>query len=144
MFKNSSSFNKMVVGNNSVAYQVIGAFDRVLTPIIRKDLFNSFEGSGKTVILDLAKVTDMDNAGIAMIVECLRISEVKNFPFRIIGINRKVKSVFERLNLSTIFERIEYATDPDTHRQIIFQNNHGRKIFSAAHHSQKYNGQSIN
>ena len=72
------------------------------------------------VVIDLTRVEDIDTAGIALLVERIRVSEATNTSFKVVGINNKIKDIFEMLKLSTLFDNIQLSQIPRTNDHVLF------------------------
>ena len=81
---------------------------------------NALQHLKRNVIIDLTKVDNIDTSAAALLVECIRVSEMTNTSFKVIGINKKVKSIFEMLKLSTIFNNIELSQIPRTNDHMLY------------------------
>ena len=60
--------------------------------------------------MNLEGVTKIDNAGIAAIVECVRMASDSKTEFNVVGINETVKEVLELNKLYSLFENMEFRT----------------------------------
>ena len=73
------------------------------------------------VIIDLTRVEKIDSPSIALLVECMRVSEEMNTSLKVIGINNKAKSVLEMMNLPTLFDDIELTQIPWTNNHVLYR-----------------------
>ena len=73
------------------------------------------------VIIDLTRVGKIDSPAVALLVECIRVSEETNTSLKVIGINNKVKSVLEMMNLPTLFDDIELTQVPWTNQHVLYR-----------------------
>ena len=60
--------------------------------------------------MDLEGVTQIDNSGIAAIVECVRMASDAGTEFHVVGINNNIKEVLELSKLSSLFKNMEFST----------------------------------
>ena len=106
-------------GNNDhVMFTVYGNFNLDIAPSVLEEIAPLFLGARKGVMMNLEAVTAIDSAGIATIVECVRMASDSETEFHVIGVNREVKEVLELVKLSSLFENIELRTAPCSSREI--------------------------
>jgi len=97
--------------NSTVVASIVGNFTKESNIPICEQLAPYFQGNYRTVVVDLSDMGDIDTSGIAKLVECLRLSTESGCNFRITGISKKVKEIFEMVRLSTLFETFELSKD---------------------------------
>ena len=117
----TSSFRATRLNDKTIAFRLEGEFGKDINIELRKEIMSVLKGSGQNVIIDLTRVDSIDTSAAALLVECIRVSEVTNTSFKVIGINSKVKSIFEMLKLSTIFKDIELFQIPRTNDHMLYQ-----------------------
>jgi anti-anti-sigma regulatory factor len=81
----------------------------------------ALKGFQQNVIIDLTRVDNIDTSAAALLVECIRFSETTNTSFKVLGINNKVKEIFEMMKLSTIFDNLELYQIPRTEDHILYR-----------------------
>ena len=75
------------------------------TPELRKVLLDLFrEKRAVRVIVNLTKVSYIDSAGIASLVEALRVARDMNRSFALFGLGRVARQVLELTRLTKVFE----------------------------------------
>ena len=116
-----SSFKATPLNDQTIAFRLEGEFGKHLNKELRAEIMTALKNYKQNVIIDLTKVDDIDTSAAALLVECIRVSEVTNTSFKVVGINNKVKSIFEMLNLSTIFNNIELSQIPRTNEHILYR-----------------------
>ena len=95
-------------GNNDhVMFTVYGNFNLDIAPSVLEEIAPLFLGTRKGVMMNLEAVTAIDSAGIATIVECVRMASDSETEFHVIGVK-----------LSSLFENIELRTAPCSSREI--------------------------
>jgi anti-sigma B factor antagonist len=109
-----STFRSTALNDQTIAFRLEGEFGKDVNKELREEIMTSLKDLGKNVILDLTKVDSIDTSAAALLVESIRVSEVTNTSFKVIGINNKVKAIFEMLKLSTIFNNLELSQIPRT------------------------------
>ena len=75
--------------------------------------------NGHTIVFRLEG--EFDSPSIALLVECMRVSEEMNTSLKVIGINNKAKSVLEMMNLPTLFDDIELTQIPWTNNHVLYR-----------------------
>ena len=116
-----SSFKATPLNDQTIAFRLEGEFGKHLNKELRAEIMTALRDFKQNVIIDLTKVDDIDTSAAALLVECIRVSEVTNTSFKVVGINNKVKSIFEMLKLSTIFNNIELSQTPRTNEHILYR-----------------------
>lgn len=116
----TSSFRATRLNDKTIAFRLEGEFGKDVNNELREEIMSVLKGSGQNVIIDLTRVDSIDTSAAALLVECIRVSEVTNTSFKVIGINNKVKSIFEMLKLSTIFNDIELSEIPRTNVHMLY------------------------
>ena len=117
----TSSFKATPVNEHTIAFRLEGEFGEHLNKELRAEIMTALKNYKQNVIIDLTKVDNIDTSAAALLVECIRVSEVTNTSFKVVGINNKVKSIFEMLKLSTIFNNIELSQIPRTNEHILYR-----------------------
>ena len=117
----TSSFKATPVNEHTIAFRLKGEFGKHLNKELRAEIMTALKNYKQNVIIDLTKVDNIDTSAAALLVECIRVSEVTNTSFKVVGINNKVKSIFEMLKLSTIFNNIELSQIPRTNEHILYR-----------------------
>ena len=106
----SSLQNNKLNQNGHVVFSVYGNFDRKNTENVFEGITPLFQERNKGVTMDLEGVTQIDNSGIATIVECVRMASDSETEFHVVGINNNVKEVLELSKLSALFKNMEFST----------------------------------
>ena len=116
-----STFKVTPLNDQTVAFRLKGEFGKNVTKELREEIMNTLENLKQNVVVDLTLVNDIDTSAAALLVEGIRVSEVTNTSFKVIGINNKVKSIFELLKLSTVFKDIEFSQIPRTNDHMLYR-----------------------
>ena len=116
-----SSFRSTALNDQTVAFRLEGEFGKDVNKELREEIMTALKDLGKNVIIDLTRVESIDTSAAALLVECIRVSEATNTSFKVIGINNKVKSIFEMLKLSTIFNNLELTQIPRTEDHMLYR-----------------------
>ena len=116
-----STFKVTPLNDQTVAFRLKGEFGENVTKELREEIMNALENLKQNVVVDLTLVNDIDTSAAALLVEGIRVSEVTNTSFKVIGINNKVKSIFELLKLSTVFNDIELSQIPRTNDHMLYR-----------------------
>ena len=115
-----STFKVTPLNDQTVAFRLEGEFGKYVNKELREEIMNALQHLKQNVIIDLTKVDNIDTSAAALLVECIRVSETTNTSFKVIGINNKVKAIFEMLKLSTIFNNIELSQIPRTNAHMLY------------------------
>ena len=115
-----STFKVTPLNDQTVAFRLEGEFGKYVNKELREEIMNALQHLKQNVIIDLTKVDNIDTSAAALLVECIRVSEATNTSFKVIGINNKVKAIFEMLKLSTIFNNIELSQIPRTNDHMLY------------------------
>ena len=116
-----STFKVTPLNDQTVAFRLEGEFGKHVTKELREKIMNALEHLKQNVVIDLTLVNEIDTSAAALLVEGIRVSEVSNTSFKVIGINNKVKSIFELLKLSTVFNDIELSQIPRTNDHMLYR-----------------------
>jgi anti-sigma B factor antagonist len=117
----TSSFRATRLNDKTIAFRLEGEFGKDVNNELREEIMSALKDFGQNVIIDLTRVDNIDTSAAALLVECIRVSEVTNTSFKVIGINNKVKAIFEMLKLSTIFNNLELSQIPRTEDHILYR-----------------------
>ena len=116
-----STFKITQLNDQTIAFRLEGEFGKHMNKELRDEIMTALEHLNQNVIIDLTRVDSIDTSAAALLVECIRVSEVTNTSFKVVGINNKVKSIFEMLKLSTIFNNIELSQIPRTNEHMLYR-----------------------
>ncbi len=117
----TSSFRATTLNDQTIAFRIEGKFGKDVNRELREEIMTALKGFQQNVIIDLTRVDSIDTSAAALLVECIRVSETTNTSFKVIGINNKVKAIFEMLKLSTIFNNLELSQIPRTEDHILYR-----------------------
>ena len=129
----SSLQNNKLNQNGHVVFSVYGNFDRKNTGYVFEGITPLFKKENKGVTMDLEGVTQIDNSGIATIVECVRMASDSETEFHVVGINNNVKEVLELSNLSALFKNMEFSTFCSSSRLGTLGCHIKKKMYAADH-----------
>lgn len=90
---------------DKVSVLLEGPLDRQTVPKIRKKLLSSAKKSGvRKMEIDLSRVSSMDTAGIAMMVEVLRVLASRNGKLGLTGLNENAIKMVRLSRLDKVFD----------------------------------------
>ncbi len=120
------NFKKLAYGETllngvTIVFRLEGEFGSYRNEELKEKIVNALKDSNMHVIIDLTRVEKIDSPSIALLVECMRVSEETNTSLKVIGINNKVKSVLEMMNLPTLFDDIELTQIPWTSQHTLYR-----------------------
>ena len=133
----SSLQNNKLNQNGHVVFSVYGNFDRKNTENVFEGITPLFQERNKGVTMDLEGVTQIDNSGIATIVECVRMASDSETEFHVVGINNNVKEVLELSKLSALFKNMEFSTFCSSSRSGTLGCHVKKKMYAADHLPEK-------
>lgn len=88
-----------------------GTVDRQTVPAIRRKLLRSARETGVSqMVVDLAKVSALDTAAVAMLVELLRVLAEKRGKLRLVGLNEQTTKMIRLSRLDALFHLDPHAT----------------------------------
>jgi phospholipid transport system transporter-binding protein len=90
---------------NSVSenlYEVVGKMTFTTVPGLLKQSKEKFDSTGAEVVFDLAKVRHADSAGLALMLEWLRLAKVKEKKIKFVKIPAQLLNLTEITGLSNI------------------------------------------
>ena len=117
----TSSFRAITLNDQTIAFQIKGKFGKDVNRELREEIMTALKGFQQNVIIDLTRVDTIDTSAAALLVECIRVSEDTNTSFKVIGINNRVKSIFEMLKLSTLFDNLKLSKIPKTEDHMLYR-----------------------
>ena len=90
---------------DKVSIHLEGSLDRQTVPKIRKELLKSAKKSGASrVEVDLSRVSGLDTAGIALMVELLRALSNRDGKLRLTGLNEHAIKMIRLSRLDALFQ----------------------------------------
>ena len=119
----SLSFKETPLNGHTIAFRIEGNFENAMNQELKKRVLYAFQELNKDVIIDLTQVEKIDARGILFLIECIRVSEVKNSSFKLIGINNKVKAIIERMKLPALFDNTRLSQIPRTNDFMLYRSN---------------------
>ena len=119
--------------NGHEVFSVYGNFDRDHTQYVFEGITPLFKKENKGVTMNLEGVTQIDNSGIAAIVECVRMASDSETEFHVVGINNNVKEVLELSKLSALFKNMEFSTFCSSSRPGTLGCHINKKMYAADH-----------
>ena len=106
------AYGETLLNGDTIVFRLEGEFGSYRNEELKEKIVDALKDSNMHVIIDLTRVEKIDSPSIALLVECMRVSEETNTSLKVIGINNKVKSVLEMMNLPTLFDDIELTQIP--------------------------------
>ena len=90
--------------NNVVTIVLSGEIDMYRSVNFRNSLLGILDEKPSTVLIDMNQVGFMDSSGLATLVEALQLTRRYDGEFKLVGIQKRVRSIFEISRLDTIFQ----------------------------------------
>ena len=88
---------------DGVVIRPSGDIDLSRAPSLRTQIAEVFKSSPMRVIIDLNEVPYMDSSGVATLVEGMQIASRGGSKFILLGLQERVRSIFEIARLDTVF-----------------------------------------
>ena len=89
--------------NDGVVIRPSGDIDLSRAPSLRTQIAEVFKNEPHRVIVDLTEVPYMDSSGVATLVEGMQIASRGGAKFILLGLQERVRSIFEIARLDTVF-----------------------------------------
>ena len=115
------SYRETTLNGHTIVFRMEGEFGSYRNQELRERIMAALKELKKNVIIDLTRVEKIDSTAIALLVESIRVSEEMNTSFKVIGINNKIKSTLEMMNLPTLFHDIELIKVPRTSNHLLYR-----------------------
>ena len=115
------AYGETLLNGDTIVFRLEGEFGSYRNEELKEKIVDALKDSNMHVIIDLTRVEKIDSPSIALLVECMRVSEETNTSLNVIGINTKVKSVLEMMNLPTLFDDIELTQIPWTSQHALYR-----------------------
>ena len=115
------AYGETLLNGDTIVFRLEGEFGSYRNEELKEKIVDALKDSNMHVIFDLTRVEKIDSPSIALLVECMRVSEETNTSLKVIGINNKVKSVLEMMNLPTLFDDIELTQIPWTSQHALYR-----------------------
>ena len=109
---NSSNKQNSVVQNitrkdDAIIMELTGDVDLHQAAALRNNILEIMQQKPPVTIINLSEVPFMDSSGLATLVEALQLSRRFGGKLKLVGIHKRVRSIFEIARLDTIFELYE-------------------------------------
>lgn len=89
-----------------------GAVDRLTVPVIRRKLLGvARETTTHYLVVDLSRVSSVDSAGVALLVELRRVLAEKKGNLQLVGLNEQAAKMIRLSRLDALFDIDEQATN---------------------------------
>ena len=115
------AYGETLLNGDTIVFRLEGEFGSYRNEELKEKIVDALKDSNMHVIIDLTRVEKIDSPAVALLVECMRVSEETNTSLKVIGINNKVKSVLEMMNLPTLFDDIELTQIPWTSQHTLYR-----------------------
>ena len=103
--KNNSNIVKNITRRDDVVIlQLAGEIDMHCSTELRGELLEISQNPPAQTIINMSEVDFMDSSGVAVLIEALQLHRRNNGRLKLVGINQRVRSIFEVSRLDTVFE----------------------------------------
>ena len=108
MASEKDKFQNVVKGvkrhGDAVILTLTGEIDMHCSVHVRGELLEIIQERPAKVIIDMNEVEFMDSSGLAVLVEALQLTRRDNLVLKLVGLNPRVRSIFEISRLDNIFQ----------------------------------------
>ncbi len=108
MTDQKNNFNNIVKNiirrDDVVILQLVGEIDMHCSTELRGELLEISQNPPVQTIINMSEVDFMDSSGVAVLIETLQLHRRNSGRLKLVGINPRVRSIFEVSRLDTIFE----------------------------------------
>lgn len=102
---NSNNIVKNIIRRDDVVIlQIVGDIDMHSSTELRGELLEIAQEPPAKTIINMSEVDFMDSSGVAVLIEALQLHRRNSGRLKLVGINPRVRSIFEISRLDTIFE----------------------------------------
>jgi anti-sigma B factor antagonist len=89
---------------NTVVLDLAGDIDLHCATDLRGQLLETLQKKPHNIIIDMSEVAFMDSSGLATLVEALQLSRRYQGKLKLVGMQNRVRSIFEISKLDSIFQ----------------------------------------
>ncbi len=90
--------------SNTVILDLTGDIDLHCATDLRGHLLETLQKKPQVLIINMTEVTFMDSSGLATLVEALQLSRRYQGKLKLVGMQNRVRSIFEISKLDSIFQ----------------------------------------
>ena len=102
---NSNNIIKNITRSNDVVIlQLAGEIDMHCSTELRGELLEISQSPPAQTIINMSEVDFMDSSGVAVLIEALQLHRRNGGLLKLVGVNPRVRSIFEISRLDSIFE----------------------------------------
>ncbi len=102
---NSNNIVKNIIRHDDVVIlQLVGEIDMHSGTELRGELLEIAQKPPAQTIINMSEVDFMDSSGVAILIEALQLHRRNSSQLKLVGINQRVRSIFEISRLDTVFE----------------------------------------
>ena len=101
------------IGRNDgvVTLVLAGEIDMHCSTELRGTLLEIMQEKPVVTVINMADVDFMDSSGLAVLVEGLQLSRINSSQLKLVGLNKRVRSIFEISRLESIFQIYETESE---------------------------------
>ena len=93
--------------NGVVTLMLAGEIDMYCSTELRVALLEIMQEKPSVTIINMENVEFMDSSGLAVLVEGLQLSRINSSQLKLVGLNKRVRGIFEISRLENIFQIYE-------------------------------------
>ena len=104
MTETNSVVQKIRRENDMVVLELSGDIDLHRSVDLRSSLLETLREQPAVTVINMSEVGFMDSSGLATLVEAMQLSRRYGGQLKLVGISRRVRSIFEISRLDKIFQ----------------------------------------
>ena len=92
-----------IAGSGSTTLKISGEIDLHASPALRAELQSCVASKTPILLLDFSEVSYIDSSGLATLIEYVRECAGFSGKFALIGLQKKVRTIFDLVRLNELF-----------------------------------------
>ncbi len=104
----SSSSQNIIIGvrhqGKAMILKLGGEIDMKCSAALKNKFAELYEQNPQVLVVNMEKVEFLDSSGLASLVGALKWCRQNNSEFKLVGLSKRVKSIFEICKLESIFQ----------------------------------------
>ena len=97
--------------NGAIVLELAGDIDLHRSVELRAGLLETIQEKPSVLVINMSEVGFMDSSGLATLVEAMQLSRRNGGQLRLVGLSRRVRSIFEISRLDKIFQIYENESE---------------------------------
>lgn len=111
MTKGNNVVRKIRRENGAIVLELAGDIDLHRSVELRAGLLETIQEKPAVLVINMSEVGFMDSSGLATLIEAMQLSRRNGGQLRLVGLNHRVRSIFEISRLDKIFQIFENESE---------------------------------